>query len=421
MRDNDGVGRYTSRRIRHAAALLHETGRDLVRGIPRPLVGVLRRSGGRESDRPRLDHLDIVADATVKRMLEEHAVRDPDGFTAKWDKLIADGTLETLYDDVGEQLADTVYASLQKSAPRLVRGLRRDRRRLTKRMADVWGPADQVFQAANYIGYELGRDIAKSSHKHGPKVMALLGAHGRALRTADEIRHLAISGFHAGATARWRSLHELAVLAIVLTGASPDVSRRYLEYARIENLSDVKAYQQHAKVLGRKPFNLEEVEKAERSAAEVVERWGKDMCNQNGWASPLFPGKKSISFRDLESIADLGHMRPFYRLGNNHIHAGPRAGELNLIDVTPSGSPAITVGATVFGNIAETCHGAMISVHQATAGLVSAYLSEKPEGGLDHLVGLKAQARFINEAGELWGESATRARARGWFTHGPED
>jgi hypothetical protein len=421
MGDNERMGGSASRHIRRAAALLRKTRRELKHTLLKPLGGFLRAPGAEEPDGPRLDRLNQAAHAAFDRVFEEQAARDPDGFAARWGKLISDGAIDTLFNDVSEEITDDVYATLQKATPRLVRGLRRDHRRLARLMVKVWGLADHAFQASNYIGYELGRDIATSSREHGPKVLALLGAHGRALRTAGEIRHLAMSGFHAGAAARWRSLHELAVLIGVLNTADPEVSRRYLDYARIENLRDMEQYQLHAEALGRKPFDAEVVEQAEQLAAEVVERSGEEMRKENGWAFPLFPEKKRVTFIDLESLAGLGHLRPFYRLGNNHIHSGPRAGELNLSDVTRRGTPAITVGATVFGDIAETCHGAMISVHQATAGLVSAHLSDKSEASLDLLVGLMAQARFVKDAGELWGEAADRARDRGWFTHGPDD
>lgn len=421
MGDNEHMSGSSSRRIRRAATLLRETRRELGRTLQQPLGGFLRAPGAGEPDGPRLDRLDRAANAAFDRVFEEQAARDPDGFAANWRKLISSGAFDTLYNDLSEEIADDVYATLRKATPRLARGLRRDHRRLARRMVEVWGPADHAFQASNYIGYELGRDIARSSREHGPKILALLGAHGRALRTAGEIRHLAMSGFHAGAAARWRSLHELAVLIGVLNSADPEVSRRYLDYARIENLRDMEHYQLHAEALGRKPFDAEEVGQAEQLAAEVVERSGEEMRKENGWAFPLFPEKKRVTFIDLESLAGLGHLRPFYRLGNNHIHSGPRAGELNLSVVTPRGTPAITVGATVIGDIAETCHGAMISVHQATAGLVNAYFSDNPEGSLDLLVGLMAQACFVKDAGELWGEAADRARDQGWFTHGPDD
>ncbi|MBE1513424.1 DUF5677 domain-containing protein [Nesterenkonia halotolerans] len=364
--------------------------------------------------------MDTAVNDAFAKVLEEHAARDPEGFSARWEKLTADGTVESLINDASRDTASRVYVALRRATPRLVDGLRGDRQRLEGLMDEVWGPADSAFEASNYLGYELGQDIAGSTREHGPKMKALLGAHGRALRTAGEIRHLAMSGFHAGAVARWRTLHELAVLIQVLGSAGPEVSRRYLDYARVENLQDMENYQLHAEALGRKPFDAEEMERAKRLVAEVVERSDKTMLKPNGWAFPLFPEKKSVTFRDLELLVGLEHLRPFYKLGNNHIHAGPRAGELNLNEGTPSGTSSITVGPTVFGDIAETCHGAMISVHQATAGLVNAYFADNPGSGLDLLVGLMAQARFVEDGGKLWGEAAERARGRGWFTHRPD-
>lgn len=382
------------------------------------LVGPRSRATSAAS---QFDRLDRAAQTAFDRVLSEHLARDPKGFPAKWQKLLDDGALDDLYDNASEEVATKVYASLRESAPRLAKILRRDEQRLAKRMRQVWGRADVAFQANNYIGYELGAHVARSSKQHGPKMLALLGAHRRALRTASEVRQLAMSGFQAGATARWRSLHELSVLIYVLTKADAQVSERYLAYARIEQLRDLEHFQRHAEAINRKPFGPNEVDRIERQAAETVERWGPEMSKENGWAFPLFPNQKRVTFIDLESLAGLNHLRPFYRLGNNHIHSGPRASELNLTDLTPGGAPAITVGASVFGDIAETCHGAMISVHQATAALVSAYLNELPDGGLDLLVGMKAQSRFVNESGELWGKAADMARARGWFSHGPDD
>lgn len=199
---------------------------------------------------------------------------------------------------------------------------------------------------------------------------------------------------------------------------TPEVSSRYLDYARIESLRDMEHYQRHAKALGRKPFDVYEVERAVLLAAKVVERWGEEIRKENRWAFPLFPAKKKITFIDLESLAGLGHLRPLYRLGNTTSTHVLAQGELNLSDITPSDTPAITVGDDVLGDIAETCHRAMISVHRATAGLVSADLSDKPDGGLDLLVGLMAQARFVNEAGERWGRSC-RSGPRTRVVHPP--
>jgi hypothetical protein len=373
---------------------------------------------------PRLDRLDSIARTTLERKLEEMAAQDPDAFSERMKKLTEEGAFERIFSDADDTVTDLIYTSLQRSAPRLVKSIGADQKRLEKAMLKVWGHADQASIASNYIGYEIGADIARSHLQPGPKMRALLGAHGRALRTGSEVRRLAMSGFSDGASARWRSLHELAVLVDVLAKSDDKISERYLAFARIESWWDMRTFQEHADTLGHHPFSDEDVDSARAAAEEVTKRWGIEMDRPHGWAFPLFPNQKAVRFTDLESLAGLSHMRPYYRLGNHHIHSGPRAGELNYGDVTSRGTPAITVGATVFGDIAETCHGAMISVHHATANLVVAHMAER-EGtgdmGLDLLVGLKAQARFVEDAGELWGEAADHARSKGWFSHTADD
>lgn len=119
---------------------------------------------------------------------------------------------------------------------------------------------------------------------------------------------------------------------------------------------------------------------------------------------------------NLEHFASLGHLRPFYRLGNHYVHAGARAAELNSRAAGPERS-VISTGPTVFGDIAETCHGAMISLHQSTGALVSAFITEDRESSVDLVVGVQAQSRLVDRAGSAYGVAAEVARSRGWFSH----
>lgn len=111
------------------------------------------------------------------------------------------------------EAADPVYASLRKGLPPLIGYLKRGEKRIAADMDTVWGPPDRVYRAATYLAYELGRIATEDSAQGNPKLQVLLGLQGRALRTAAEVRLLAVNGFGSGATARSRSLHELAILA----------------------------------------------------------------------------------------------------------------------------------------------------------------------------------------------------------------
>jgi len=124
----------------------------------------------------------------------------------------------------------------------------------------------------------------------------------------------------------------------------------------------------------------------------------------------------------LEHLAGLQHLRPFYRLGSHFVHAGPHASALNMReDLGSETRRLITAGPTVMADIAETCHGAMISLEQATTALGTAYLCNEPKGPIDIVVILKALSMLVRDAGPEYGAAADRARELGWFSHEPDD
>jgi hypothetical protein len=336
---------------------------------------------------------------------------DPEDLAEKVAKL----DLNQLLDSTTE----SIYASLRRSLPGHIEYLSRGEAALRKAMWEVWGSADDLYQACAYAGYEIGSEISSSLGAVGPRMLAMLGAHGRAVRVAGEVRLLAMTGFADGASARWRSLHDLAVLCAVLNESDDSISERYLAYEHIEAYKDMLIYQEHAPALGYQPYTDAEVAVAKATYDAVRSQWGPEMSKAQGWAFPLFPGFMKVDFVDLERLAGLSHLRPFYRLGNNFVHAGPRGAALNMHVDPATGHRTINIGGTVFADIAETCHGAMISLHQATASLVVSYFKIAHLGVVDLLVGLKAQSMFVKDGGDAWGAAADGARERGWFTHKP--
>jgi hypothetical protein len=326
------------------------------------------------------------------------------------------------FDAILESADEPIYVGLRRGLPGLLRYIRSGDEGIAHVLDAVWGPPDRLYRAAAYLAYELGQTVVHEVPERGPKLGSLVGLHGRALRTAAEVRLLAMNGFEAGASARWRSLHELAVVGLVLREADEEISTRYQAYGDVERWQDVQQYQRHAPRLGRSLFTDEEVDAARRAAAGVVTRFGPEMTRPNGWAALLFPGSTRISFAELEERGGLGHLRPFYRLGSHHVHAGARAAELNTT-TSPTGGILITTGAAVYGDIAEVCHGAMISLHQVTSALVNECISSGDEiqGPVELLMGLIAQQRFVDDAGEAYLNAYRAARDRGWVDHGEEE
>ncbi|MFF9688074.1 DUF5677 domain-containing protein [Streptomyces sp. NPDC014623] len=155
------------------------------------------------------------------------------------------------------------------------------------------------------------------------KVITLLSLHSRACAIGNEILLLAENGFPEAVKARTRSLHELAVTADCLSALGPldtDVSDRYGAWAVAEARKEARALSAPGSI----PEELtgREAEIARRAEAA----WGSDFFRQNGWAAPLFPGRRPpIPFTELEKFTDMSHMRSYYLAGNEAIHGGPSA------------------------------------------------------------------------------------------------
>jgi len=302
----------------------------------------------------------------------------------------------------------------------LTRRLRRDRRILSLTLDQVWGDAFQMYDAVVYASYEQGAIWAKEAQQQARPLVwdTLLDLHARACRTASEIGALQRSGHPVGAVARHRSLHELAVVAFVLQGADEEITRRFRDYEAVEQYQDAQHYQRHVSTLGYGPLPEDEVETLRLRHDEVVARWGQEIKKPNGWAAPLASQNSgSISFAWLEQTAGLGHLHPFYRYGSHAVHGGPRSSSIQRAEI--NGVAHRMPGATVFSDLAETAHGALISVQQVNSALM---IERLRASDLDErsVVAVGAVGQLVERAGSLYGAAADLARSRGWFFHSPD-
>ncbi len=117
---------------------------------------------------------------------------DPDYLMARF------SIVDTLRD-----ASQPIYRGLRQGLPDLIRYIRGGDEAIADALDAVWGPPDRLFRAASYLSYEMAQTVLRDvPPERGPKLVALLGLHGRAVRTAAEVRLLAMNGFEAGARAR---------------------------------------------------------------------------------------------------------------------------------------------------------------------------------------------------------------------------
>ncbi|MGO8765324.1 MAG: DUF5677 domain-containing protein [Limisphaerales bacterium] len=139
-------------------------------------------------------------------------------------------------------------------------------------------------------------------------------------------------GFPDGVGARGRSLHECAVVAVAIAEGGPEIAQRFMAHEAVGRLKDARAYEKHQERLGLEPFDTGFVDDLQVQVDNLVAKFGKPFADDNGWAAPMNNGV-APTFRRLEEMAELDHLRPYYRLASNEIHSGSRAVDAVLIDV----------------------------------------------------------------------------------------
>src|SRR5205085_1323322 len=132
-----------------------------------------------------------------------------------------------------------------------------------KRLERRWGePLDQLRMlltvSREWFEGRHKREISQTAHKDEEfrEIIARLLA--RACQVTDEIICLLENGFADGAMARWRTLHEIAVVATIISQYGESIAERYLAHQAVESKKKMDKYLACYQQLGYKPLTVRE-------------------------------------------------------------------------------------------------------------------------------------------------------------------
>lgn len=306
------------------------------------------------------------ADRFVDDLLAELVENNPDVTDEQLGEVIRQGF------DAVEERVPAFVESLRRDGPGLMRWEREMRSGFEARLHEVWGEAlDGYFQVTYGCG-EVAQECA-AARDDDPRFAddtafhLLTELHARAYRTALEIHALLRSGFPAGAMARQRTLHEIAVVAAVVEG-SPDpkaTAERYYDHQTIHAASDAEEYEAAHDGLGYDPYDPADLAALRADRDEVLARHGKHFGHDNGWAAHLTDPHQPAFWR-LERLAKLSHLRPFYRWACHSLHADSQGLSQNRYE--RGGRVGLMTGATNAG-LSDPGQSALVSLMQTTATL----------------------------------------------------
>jgi hypothetical protein len=197
------------------------------------------------------------------------------------------------------------------------------------RMEETWGePLGKLRMlltiAREWCGeaHEEGSDSGPPDGSRLKKLMVRFLV--RSCQVTDEIICLLENGFADGAMARWRTLHEIGVVAAVISKHGEGIVERYLAHQAVESKRAMKKYMGCYEQLGYRRLAARTVKEVEKAYNAAIARYGDSFKSDYGWAAHHMKNTRP-SFADLEAEVGYARMRAHYQMGNDNVHAGVKS------------------------------------------------------------------------------------------------
>lgn len=191
----------------------------------------------------------------------------------------------------------------------------------------MWGETIKELDLLRSLVVEWGctaSEQRQGAYARRTTAFALNRLFSRAFEIVGEILVLIRSGYTDGALARWRSLHEICVIAMFLGKKSDRCAEMYLAHHCIEEfrLLQVDKSSGTAKSMSTHRDRYLRDLKTRRDA--LVAKYGTPYANDNGWAAVEL-GRARVTFKDLETQVGLDILRRGYQRANSTVHGGALA------------------------------------------------------------------------------------------------
>lgn len=241
-------------------------------------------------------------------------------------------------------------------------------------IAQRWGTALDTYYMVTQGAAELGALVAhpRPQARFDSVAKALVLLQARACQTSFEVHALLTAGFPGGAYGRYRTLHELAVIAALISqyGRQPehaDLADRYLNHAHIDQYRQAGHRQRSGRELGWPPLPAGTMRKLKQKHDRLIRRYGHDYRTDYGWAAGLI--RPPLTFASLEAKAEMKYLRYLYATGSHLIHASAHG---MMLTVPGQGDPAsLTLTGPSDTGLAQPAQASLSTLMAITGGLIA--------------------------------------------------
>ena len=279
--------------------------------------------------------------------------------------------LPKLVDETAKELLSTLKADWVEGQcrERVQRIEHRDRLRLR------WSPALPLYELELAVAARAGqmandwlRNKADDRLANRELADALTRLHARACQVGNEVLVLLANGLADGAFSRWRTLHELAVVAWFIAEQGNATARRYLDHVEIDAVRLARTYRDPQVQRSWQPFSDDEWDELIQQADHLCEVYGPEYRGQYGWAATAL-GNTRPTFSDIEHAVRFSLARPQYKMASDAVHAGPRGTLVSLGNML--GDESVLLTGPSNAGLDEPGRLAAISLAQVTTAVLT--------------------------------------------------
>jgi hypothetical protein len=252
--------------------------------------------------------------------LVDSLLGDIKDFTENLDEAFDDILLNIVSD-----IAEATTKSLRKTSGKMIKEHAKAQRGFAKALGQFWSEPLGLLQAVIVISDESADAYFLRSDEYSKNdyvCEALTFILAKASQVAKEVHLLLCNGYPDGAQARWRKLHELAVVAMFICEQGDKVAAMYMDHHAVEVYQSALAYNRHCEQSGGSKIPSDKIAELNNHYEQMLKEHGENFRFDYGWTSNVL-GKKKPTFRDLEKAVELEYKRLEYREASANIHANP--------------------------------------------------------------------------------------------------
>ena len=321
--------------------------------------------------------------------------------------------LEQKYKDVFDALPDIILNATDRTCESMVKSMRarwpaeqvlqdaemsRFRAGLELRWGEGLDYLRMLLTAAREIGQgALSRHGRSKSKRRRYRRWTLGRLHARACQVTEEVICLLENGLADGAFARWRTLHELSIVATLIADGDEDLAERYIAHDAVELKKQADDFQSSQVPLGAAPISSRRLAAIDRDYSRALTQFGDEFRHPYGWAAKHLAHKKP-TFKELQAHAARSAASSHYKLASFNVHAGARSMFFNLGSILDE--HVVLAGRSNAGLAEPGC----LTAYALTL-ITGLYSSDTPN--LDRTIDINALVRLRNLA-----ESAFRRSER---------